>query len=70
MVLSLLGSAESQKIKLLKPPLKRADLFHFLHKKPLELLPEITRSLQEMEQQGLTTEQSPKGLIPLSPPSS
>lgn len=41
-----------QTIRALKPPLHTAPMFHYLHKKHQHLVPEITNSLLQIEQEG------------------
>lgn len=40
------------RIKLLAPPLQRNDIYHFLHKKHHDLIPEVERVLREMQVSG------------------
>ncbi|MGY8872016.1 MAG: substrate-binding periplasmic protein [Pseudomonadales bacterium] len=39
-------------IKILEPPINKVSLYHYLHKKHIDLVPKITEALQQMTQEG------------------
>ncbi|PCI29428.1 MAG: ABC transporter substrate-binding protein [SAR324 cluster bacterium] len=50
--LKALKATKAEGIRILSPPLTVLKLYHYLHRKNLHLIPEITKALKEMEQQG------------------
>lgn len=50
--LTLIQKFDLEGFKILEPPLKTTNLYHYLHKKHENLVPKITASLQEMEKKG------------------
>ncbi len=53
--MSLMSKSKELKlsgIKILEPPINKVSLYHYLHKKHIDLVPKITEALQQMTQEG------------------